>query len=325
MRIAVTGGTGFVGSHVVEALLAIGHDVRCLVLTGEGPLWLEGLPVALHEGDVNDQASLLPLLRGCDAIVHIAGLTRARSDATFRAVNVGGTAALLDSALSLPVPPRHLVAISSIAAVGPAGQDSAIGEDTPLRPLTAYGRSKAAMEMLLRQSGDRLAYTIIRAPTVYGPRDQDVLRFFRLVDRGFRLIVGRRNVLSIVYVKTLARAIAACVLNPAAFGQALSIADHGEYDWDQFAAMVEQALGRKTRRVHVPDWAVATVAALSDLAKPLARNPPLITGDKLLEMRQPRWVVSTARAARLIGFEPLMSSEAAIAETASWYRSVGWL
>ena len=325
MRIAVTGGTGFVGSHVVEALLADGHEIQCLVLAGEGQGWLDRVPVRFFEGDLRDPATLVPFLCGCDAIVHIAGLTRAKTEAEFQAVNVGGTAGLIDAALSLPAPPRHVVAISSIAAVGSAEPGSAIDEDAPPRPLTAYGRSKAAMEGVLRQYAGRIEHTIIRAPMVYGPRDRDVLQYFRLLDRGFRLIVGRRNVLSIVYVKTLARAIAACVLNPAAYSQALFIADEGAYDWDQFSAMIEKALGRTTLRVRVPDSVMAAVAWASDLTKPLARTPPLITRDKLAEMRQPCWVVSTSRAKRLIGFEPLMPAEAALAETAAWYQSAGWI
>jgi len=325
MRIAVTGGTGFVGSHVVEALLADGHEVCCLVLAGDRLPWLDNLPVRRVAGDLRSRESLMPFLTGCDAIIHIAGLTRAKTEAGFQAINVAGTAALLEAALLLPAPPRHIVAMSSIAAVGPSPPGSALDEDAPLRPLTPYGRSKAAMESLLRQHGDRVAHTIIRAPTVYGPRDRDVLAYFRLLNRGLRLIVGRGNVLSIVYVKTLARAVASCVLNPSAQGQALFIADHGAYDWDQFSGLIEKALGRRTFRVRIPDGVVAVIAAASELAKPLTRTPPLINRDKLAEMRQPCWVVSTDRAKRLIGFEPLMSSEAALAETAEWYRAAGWI
>jgi nucleoside-diphosphate-sugar epimerase len=326
VRIAVTGGTGFVGSHVVDLLLdRPGVEVQCLVLPGEVPLWLEGKPVTFFKGDVTDRSTLGPFLLGCDAIVNIAGLTRAWDEAGFMAVNVGGAVNLAEVALAIPDGPRHIVSMSSLAAVGPCPEGRCADEDDLLSPLTPYARSKAALESALQGYEASLHATFIRAPSVYGPRDRDFLQYFRLVKRGFRIIVGKRNVISLVYVKTLARAIASCILNPAAFGQAFFIADDGEYDWDDFSAMVEKALGKKTLRIHVPDGLVTLVALVAEAAKPLLRQPPLIDSSKLLEMRQPRWVVSTAKAQRLIGFKPLMATEDAISETACWYEENGWI
>jgi nucleoside-diphosphate-sugar epimerase len=326
MRIAVTGGTGFIGSHVVEALLADGHEVSCLVLPGEGPGWIEGLDVRFSEGSVLDAATLGPFLEGADAIVHLAGLTRAKTEAEFMAVNADGAANVIEAALALSPAPRHIVAMSSLAAVGPSAPDGIpLDEGAPRRPISPYGRSKAALEDVVAAYRGRIEYTFIRAPGVYGPRDKDFLQYFQLVKRGLRLIIGPRNVLSILYVKTLARAIASCVLNPAAYGHAFFIADEGAYDWDQFADMIERALGKRTLRVKVPGPVVSVVAFFSWLAKPFMRKPPLVTANKILEMRQPCWIVSTAKAERLLGFKPIMTADAAIAETAAWYEARKWI
>jgi dihydroflavonol-4-reductase len=326
MRIAVTGGTGFIGSHVVELLLEAGHEVSCLVLPSEGPGWIAGRGVAFFEGSVLEPKSLRPFLEGCDAIIHLAGLTRARTEAEFMAVNADGAANIVEAALSLSPSPRHIVAMSSLAAVGPSAPDgSCIDEDAPRRPLTPYGRSKAALEDLVAGYAGRIEYSFIRAPGVYGPRDRDFLQYFKLVRKGLRLVIGPRNVTSLVYVKSLARAIVACVLNPAAYGQALFVADEGAYDWDELSGMIERAMGRVTIRIRVPEWAVVLVAFFSALAKPFLRRPPLVTGSKILEMRQPCWIVSTAKAERLIGFKPEATTEEALAETARWYEERGWL
>jgi len=326
VRVAVTGGTGFIGSHVVELLLdQAGVEVRRLVLPRQATLWLEGKPVAFFEGDVTDRSTLGPFLLGCDAIVNIAGLTRALTEEEFIAVNARGAVNLAEAALALPNGPRHIVSMSSLAVVGPCPEGRCADEGDPLRPLTPYARSKAALESSLRAYEGRLHSTFIRAPGVYGPRDRDFLQYFKLVKRGLRIIIGRRNVMSLVYVKTLARAIVSCILNPAAYGQAFFIADDGEYDWDDFSAMVEKALGKKTLRIHLPDSFVALAAFISETAKPLLRRPPLIDKNKLLDLRQPRWVVSTAKARRLIGFEPVMATEDALAETARWYEEHGWI
>ncbi len=325
MRIAVTGGTGFVGSHVVELLLARGDEVNCLVLPEEGPLWLEGSKVVFFEGSITDRACLGPFLKGCDAIVNIAGLTRCHTEEGFMAVNAGGAVNLVEAALALPDGPRDIVSMSSMAASGPCPEGACLDEDDEQRPLTPYGRSKAALETCLRPYEGRMHCSFIRAPGVYGPRDRDFLQYFKLVKRGLRVIVGDRNVMSLVYVRTLAAAIVSCVLNPAAYGQAFFVADEGEHDWDQFSGMVEAALGKRTLRVHVPEWLVTVVAFFSEAAKPFMKRPPLLDKHKLLEARQHRWVLSTAKAERLLGFKPLCSTADALAETGRWYEEKGWI
>jgi dihydroflavonol-4-reductase len=332
MRIAVTGGTGFVGSHVVELLMERGHDVHCLVLPNEGPQWLQGAKVRFFEGSVTDRGSLGPFLEGRDAIVNVAGLTRAKTEADFMAVNVGGAVNLVEAALALPDGPRHIVSMSSMAASGPCyatggvgGEGRCLDEDDELRPLTPYGRSKAALETSLLAYEGRMHCSFIRAPGVYGPRDRDFLQYYRLVKRGLRVIVGRNNVTSLLYVRTLASAIAACLLNPASYGQAFFIADEGEYDWDDFSAMVEACLDKKTFRVQVPEWIIALAAFFAEASKPFTKRPPLLDKDKLLEIRQHRWVVSTTKAERLLDFKPLVSTAEAIAETGRWYEEKGWI
>jgi nucleoside-diphosphate-sugar epimerase len=327
MRVAVTGGTGFVGSHVVELLLSHGHEVNCLVLPSEGALWLEGTPVRFFEGSVTDRSSLPPFLEGCDAIVNIAGLTRARNEELFLSVNRDGAVNLVEAALALPRGPRQIVSMSSEAAMGPAPEGKKSVETDPMCPLTPYGRSKMALEAALKPYNDDgpMRCTFMRAPGVYGPRDHDFLQYFKLVKRGLRVIVGDRNVMSLVYVKTLATAIESCLGNPVAYGQAFFVADEGEYDWDDFSSMVEKALGKKTLRIQVPEWFVAVAAFCAEIAKPFCQRPPLLDRNKLLEVRQHRWVLSTAKAQSLIGFKPVASTIDAIAETARWYLDHGWI
>jgi nucleoside-diphosphate-sugar epimerase len=327
MRVAVTGGTGFVGSHVVELLLARGHEVNCLVVPSRGTLWLEGASVRFFEGSVTDSSVLPAFLEGCEAIVNIAGLTRARNEELFLSVNRDGAVKLVEAALSLPRGPRQIISMSSEAAMGPTPEGEKSVETDPMRPLTPYGRSKMALEVALKPYYDdgRMRCTFIRAPGVYGPRDRDFLQYFKLVKHGLRIIVGDRSVMSLVYVKTLAAAIESCLGNPAAYDQTFFVADEGEYDWDDFSSMVEKALGKKTLRIQVPEWFVAVAAFCAEIVKPFCRRPPLLDRNKLLEVRQHRWVLSTAKAKSLLRFEPVAATSDAIAETARWYLDHEWI
>jgi nucleoside-diphosphate-sugar epimerase len=324
LRVTVTGGTGFIGSSVVELLLAEGHEVSCLVLPGAGRGWLGDKPLRFVEGDILDADSMLPALQGSEAVIHLAGITRGRSEEDFVSVNVEGTRVLLEAARSQARSP-HVILMSSLAAVGPCSPGGTHDEDAPLRPITAYGRSKAALEELARSYGDSVPWTAIRAPGVYGPRDRDFLGFFRLARRGLRIVTRLPSVVSLVYVKTLARAIVSCIRRPSAYGNAFFIADDGTCDWDQLQGMIASSLKARTRRICLPEWVFSAICAFSGFAKHFSRQPQLLSRDKLLEMREARWVVSTDKAKQLLGFRPLLSTRSAIAETCDWYRAAGWI
>ncbi len=324
LRVTVTGGTGFIGSCVVELLLAEGHEVSCLVLPGSGKGWLGDPKIRYVEGDILRGESMRPIMEESEAVIHLAGITRARSEEDFVSVNVEGTRALLDAAGRQAHRP-HVILMSSLAAVGPCTPGETHDEDAPLRPITAYGRSKAALEELALAYGDSVPWTTIRAPGVYGPRDRDFLGFFRLARAGLRIVTNPPSVVSLVYVKTLARAIVSCIRNPSAYGNAFFIADDGTCDWDQLQGMIASSLQAKTMRISVPAWVYSAICVFSGFARHFSKKPPLLSRDKLLEMREPRWVVSTEKAKRLLGFSPLLPTSRAIAETCDWYREVGWI
>ena len=103
MLVLVTGGTGFIGSHLVEALLAQGHEVRCLVRDTRRLGWISGLPsVMIVQGGMDEPHSLLEGMRGVDQVYHVAGLTRARGTREFFRVNAEGTRHLVHACLETP-------------------------------------------------------------------------------------------------------------------------------------------------------------------------------------------------------------------------------
>jgi len=325
MRIAVTGATGFIGSHVAECLTAAGHEVTVLCRSPERLAWIRHLPVRVVYGDLERADALRELTTGQEAAVHAAGLTLATSRAEFLRVNVEGSVRLLSAALANSPRLRRFVYVSSQAAMGPSPPGASLEEDAPRKPISAYGESKSLAEDEIAAFADRVPVSIVRPPWVYGPRDRRTLDLFRLAARGIRLVVGARSRYSIVHVADLAQGIrlaAECALPGA---RAYFFTDGSDQTIEEIARIIAGAVGRRTVRVPVPAAAVAIVAAANELAGAIARKPPFIGWRKLGEVRNPCWAVSDRRAREELGYRQRFATERGMAETAAWYRAEGWL
>src|SRR5512143_2620633 len=144
MRVLVTGGTGFLGSHLVESLLEDpGCEVFALARDPSKPRWLEGIDgVRFLAGDLRN---LPGLPAGLDCVYHLAGLTKTLKPSEYYSVNRDGTANLL-RALEGQRKPLRFVHLSSLAAAGPSSPGRGIREDDPPHPVSPYGESKLAAE-----------------------------------------------------------------------------------------------------------------------------------------------------------------------------------
>ena len=170
----MTGGTGFIGSHTVEQLLAEGFHVRCLIRPHQTNLrWLQGLPVDLVRCDLSNSASIEKCIEDAEYIIHIAGITKARRKSEFFAGNVATTNNLLLAASQLKHVKKFCF-ISSLTAVGPSATGIPLNENAVCDPITAYGKSKLDAERLCKNYSDKLPIVIIRPPAVFGPRDTDI-------------------------------------------------------------------------------------------------------------------------------------------------------
>jgi nucleoside-diphosphate-sugar epimerase len=325
MKIAVTGATGFVGSHVVEELVGAGHEVTVLARSPARLASLRHLAVRVVYGDLEHPEVLGAFAAGQDAIVHAAGLTRAVTRDEFVRVNVGGSVRLLEAVLASAPGLRRFVYLSSQAAMGPSPAGLSLGEDAPRRPISDYGLSKSLAEDALARFADRVPITVIRPPWVYGPRDRDTLTYFRLAARGVRLLVAPRGRFSIVHAANLASGIRLAAESDRPGARAYFLTDGDGFTIERIVGMMADAVGRRGVRVQVPVAAVAVVAAATELAARISGRPPLIGWRKLGEVRNPCWVVSDRRAREELGYRPAIPTERGMAETAAWYRQEGWL
>jgi nucleoside-diphosphate-sugar epimerase len=329
----VTGSSGFVGSHLVEALAGAGWEVRRLVRPASSTVGPE-LPAALarrvttHVADYADAAGLarVAALDDVDAVFHVAGVTRRRTLAEFRSGNVAPTAALLAALAEQPRPPRRVVLVSSQAAAGPAASpDRPRTEAEPPEPVGAYGHSKREAERLVAAHPGGLPWTVVRPAAVYGPRDDDFLAVFRGAARGVALYPGPRDaVLSLVYVADLARALVLAATTPAAVGRTYFVATEERVTWPAVYAAAAAAAGRRVRwAASAPAWALGAAALAGDAFGAATGRHPLLTREKARLARPRWWCCSAARARVELGWRAEVELDEGARRAYAWYRAHG--
>ncbi len=299
---AITGATGFVGPHLVAALARHGWTFRLLMRRWTPLPSLPGVEAEIVWGDLSDEASLKRLVAGADAVVHAAGLIKARRPIDFDRVNRDGTARL--SALAPDIP---FLLLSSLAAREPQ--------------LSPYAASKrAAEEVVTRRSGPWLA---VRAPAVYGPGDRETLAYFQMAARGFALQPNQPDArLSLIHVEDLAEALALALdhsLPPAVYE-----IDDGHpdgYSHTDMAMAAGEALGRWVRPIRIGRGPMNAVAGLNSL-RPGAQ---ILTSAKVRELYHSDWTVHEHRLTEAVSFASRFSLVDGFRHTISWYRARHWL
>jgi len=325
MRALVTGASGFIGSNLVDRLLAEGVAVKCLVRRGSNLFWLRDLPVTLVTGDFQDPASLAPAVADTDLVFHVAGATRAPHRAAFFQGNFEATRSLLRACEKYGPAHQKFVFISSLSAAGPSS-GAPLTEDLDPRPVSAYGESKLWAERAVLEYSQKHPATIIRPPAVYGPRDRDTFLLIKSIYRGLHVIPGRQvQKVSLVHVQDLVTGILLAARSDRSHGRIYYICGDGHYDWRTIGEYAGRALDKKFRTLRVP-WALVHLAALGgSLASQFTSTPALLNLDKLRDMRQSQWLCSNARAKAEIGFQPALDLLTGLADAAAWYKGAGWL
>jgi len=267
-------------------------------------------------GDVTDFSSLEKALEEpFDLVIHCAGLTSASDNKDYYRVNALGTYNLVRALNKTSWKPGKVVYISSLAAAGPGVKD----EQSPPAPITPYGESKLYGEHFVEDSG--FSFLTLRPPVIFGPRDRDLLHFFKLIRRGWVPAFFKRKRLSLVYVKTLVEAL--LFLLEGEQEGTFFVAD-GSYTWWEVARLVARLEGKELRSLPLFQGSLSVVAGVSQFYRCLTGKAVLLNKEKVKEMEEESWVCNTEKI-RSLGFSPSLSLEEALRETLEWYRARGLL
>lgn len=322
----VTGSNGFIGSHLVEFLLKKNHDVQCLVRKTSNLQWIEHLPVKFLYGDITQYDSLCSAIQDSDYVFHLGGIVRARTENDFYRINVQGTENLVDACLRSTSHLCKLIFVSSQAAAGPSPTKRKLKESDFPSPLSLYGQSKLQAERAILGAKDEIPVTIVRPPSVYGPRDDDILEMFRFVKRRIKPQLGfKKKYLSLIHVSDLVEGIYRASQTPVTDGEIYHLANNEIITISDFLSEIETAMNNKALPVKIPAIAIDIYAQVSELFARFNKTIALVNKDKALEMKQDYWLLDNEKAKHDLNFEPRISLSEGIRMTYQWYRDNGWL
>ncbi|MCE7064230.1 NAD(P)-dependent oxidoreductase [Dyadobacter sp. CY326] len=338
-RVFITGASGFIGFHLVEAALEAGMEVQAAVRPTSDLTLLKKLqsdsgkkglgPLSFVNTNFESRDALTELLEDGNYtfIIHAAGITKAKKSAVYNKVNAEYTLHLAQASMSANIPLKRFVFLSSLAAIGPLAyaEQQPITETTLPIPVTDYGRSKLLAEQYL-ETVSGLPLTIIRPTAVYGPGEKDLFILFKTLSKGLDAYIGNGpQRLSFVYVKDLVAVTMAAMLENQRETAIYNISDGQAYDRYAFADRFREISGKQIFRAHLPLSLVKMMATALDFIYGFTSATPVLNKEKLKELTASNWICSIDAARNSLHYKPQYDLRQGMQETLIWYKENKWL
>jgi len=326
MKILVTGGKGFLGSHLVTRLVKDGEEVRIFAhkhpdiskeeLAEENVIW----------GDIRDQNAVEKAINGVDKVIHlVSNFRKGGSDKNEAySINVEGTNNVLNAALKHKI--KQLIHCSTIGVHGDVRSIPA-DEETDFNPCDLYQETKLMAEKRVwefyKETG--LPTTVIRPISLFGPGDLRMLKLFRMIKKGRFVMVGKGNALfQPAYIDDVVRGFLLCLNNEKAIGEAFIIGGDEYLPLKELVQLIASELKVPPPKLKVPLAPVLWLATLCEhFCVPFGIEPPLHR--RRVSFFQNNRAFSIEKAKRILGYEPHVSLREGIQRTIQWYEDHGWL
>lgn len=322
----VTGASGFVGSHLVDLLLSKNYNVRVIARKGSSLKWVKDQLIEIVNCNYDDTEGLKKAVSECDYIFHVAGVIKSKTKEGYFAGNQVVTRNLLDAVKKSNPNLKRFIHISSQAAVGPGSDDKPIDETAPYNPVSVYGKSKMAAELEVLKEKDSIPITICRPPSVYGPRDEEVLVFFQTIAKGLHPLIGfKKKNISLIHITDLVNGILLAAESEIAKGQIYFISSEEYYNWDEVGKLASRLLDKKAVKIRIPHFVVYIVAAFSQFLSYFRKEAVKLSLEFANEMVQQNWTCSVQRAVKELGYRQHIDLETGFKKTIEWYLEIGWL
>ena len=326
MKTLVTGGTGFIGSHVIERLCERGDKVVTVSKDTLNLRELQKLGVEVVDGDINSINSWENILKDVDIVFHIAGVTHAKNSCDYYEGNHAATKRLIELCSEMCGNLKRFVYVSSLAAVGPSAENIPVDETSAYHPVSDYGRSKMLGELEVLKFSDKLPITIVRPSAVYGPRERDMYMYMKSIKRGILMLIGfNQKYLNLIYVDDLIEGIILASASDQAINQIYFLGSEVSYPNEEIGRTIAEVIHRNPLGLHVPHCMVYCICAVEELIGKIFGNQVFLNLQKARELTQTAWNCSIEKAKRELGFNPKTSLYDGFTYTFQWYKQMGWL
>ena len=329
-KILVTGASGFIGSFIVEEALNKGFEVWAAVRRSSSREYLKDDRIHFIELNLSSQQQLEEQLRTCqfDYVVHAAGATKCMHASDFFRINTEGTKNLVRALITVCMPLKRFVFISSLSIMGAIREQQPYQEicdtDTP-QPNTAYGRSKLEAEHFL-DSLTSFPYVILRPTGVYGPREKDYFLQVKSIKGHIDFAVGfTRQDITFVYVTDVVQAVF-LTLKKGSIGHRYILSDGEVYQSATFSDYVHEELGYPWWiRITAPIWVLRIVTFCGEYWGRWTKKMTALNNDKFNILRQRNWRCDIGPACRELGYEPKVKLKDGVHNAVAWYKQNGWI
>lgn len=333
-KILITGASGFIGSAIVARALERGYETWAGIRSSSKKDRLQDKRINFIDLNYSDKEKLTDQLRSFtqksgkfDAIVHVAGLTKAIRKADFEKINFQYTKNFVDVLVAAKIVPDSFVFMSTLGAMGVGDEIDYLPMqcDREPNPNTAYGKSKLLAENYLK-SIPGFPYVILRPTGVYGPNDTDYLILMKAVQKGINVGAGfKKQLLSFIYVSDLVDIVFSC-LDKKIVRKEYFVSDGEGYTDDEFNKIVQRALQKKrVLRLKIPLFIVKSAAYVSEKIGELLGKPVTFNTDKYKIMKQRNWTCDITPLKKDIAFSPKYLLKEGVEKTIDWYKDKGWL
>jgi nucleoside-diphosphate-sugar epimerase len=325
-KVLITGAAGFIGSHLTEALIKKGYKVIGLLAPTDETRWIKNLDATFIYADITDKDLLYKKIPDVSYIYHLAAILSGHCPEKIYRVNYEGTKNLVNVCLELGIKLKRFLFISSAATMGPTGKTEIFDEDAPCNPVSDYGKSKLLAEQFLNSVKDRLPFTTVRLPLVYGPRAHGGLfAIFMLLNKGIRINIGKGKT-NVGFVKDIVDGMILASESPVTIGKTYHLGEDKIYTSNEIWSIIEKAVGKKSIKLITPYSLLYLTAFLSELYAKIVGTKIVFRRQAINEYIKYRyWQVDMNKAEREFGFKAKTPLEIGAKITVDWYKKESFI